>query len=290
MNNIKQSLLLLGAFFLGQTVQAQVWSPDGQSIAFFYIHAVEDIYTVAPDGTNFRVIDKHPERDFAPQWSPDGKTIIFTSVRDGHHELYCYALKKERLKKLTNSDYNSEDGYFSPDGRSIIFTSNRGGNNDIYRMNKKGKKIKQLTATEYIETTPKYAPNGQQILFRRAKEEDSPANLFVMNTDGTNVKQLTNIAEGAFHQSWSPNGQKISYVTVKDGVFEIHIMEANGENDRILVRKEGYQAFYPHWSPDSQVITFTRDVIEGTEEGLPGLFSVNMSGNEKLITDKNSFE
>ena len=280
-----------GLFFLliPLNLSAQVWSPDGSQIAFFYIHSIEDIYLVNPDGTNFKVIDKHPERDFAPQWSPNGKQLLFTSIRDSHHELYRLEVNRQKLKKMTSTNFDSEDGAYSPDGKSIIFSSNRTGNNELYIMNKKGKKVRQITQTTALESTPRWSPNGKTILFRRAENKDSQAKLYLMHTDGSNLYQLNNSTEGAFHQSWSPNGEEICFVKVVDGAFEIHLLSINGGASKILMRKKGFQAFYPAWSPDGQFITFTRDVMEGTAPGLPALFSIDRNGKERLVSDKNSF-
>ncbi len=134
--------LLIGlCFILSLDLQAQVWSPDGQSIAFFYIHKIEDIYIVNRDGSQFRILDQHPERDFAPQWSPNGKHLLFTSVRDGHHEIYRIRSDGKRLKRLTETNADSEDAHFSPDGKSFVFASNRSGNQQLYIANRKGKNI-----------------------------------------------------------------------------------------------------------------------------------------------------
>ena len=286
---LKFRLCLLFSVIL-LNLSAQVWSPNGEKIAFFYIHSIEDIYLVNPDGTNFEVMDKHPERDFAPQWSPNGKRLLFTSVRDSHHELYQLKIKNQKLKKITNTNFDSEDGDYSPDGKSIVFSSNRQGNSDLFVINKKGKKVRQLTKTNRIETTPRWSPSGQKILFRAAKNADAPTDLFLMDINGNKVQQITNTPEGEFHQSWSPDGLNVCFIKVKDGIFELHIMPATGGESKILVQKKGFQAFYPAWSPDGQYITFTRDVMEGTKSGLPALFSVDMKGNERLISDKNSFE
>ena len=284
-------LSIIGIIFFSGLVglQAQVWSPDGKKIAFFYIHNIEDIYSVNADGSDFQILDDHPERDFAPCWSPSGKHLLFTSVRDGHHEIYRINQKGKGLRKLTETEFDSEDGFYSPDGKQIVFTSNRTGNREIYIMDHKGRNIRQITDTETQETTARWSPDGQKILFRHTSALEKPADLFVMNVDGTNRRQLTDTPASEFHQSWSPDGKRICFVRAVDQAFEIHVMDSDGGDSKVLVSKKGHQAFYPNWSADGRYIAFTRDVMEGTASGLPALFVVDMDGNERLISDQNSF-
>ncbi|TAI48808.1 DPP IV N-terminal domain-containing protein [Flagellimonas allohymeniacidonis] len=268
---------------------SQVWSPDGNTIAFFYIHAVEDIYTVDSNGHNFKVLEGHPERDFAPRWSHDGKHILFTSVRDGHHEIYRFNREGAALKKLTESEFNSEDGDYSPNGKSIVFSSDRTGNQELFIMDSDGKNLKQLTHSPELESTPRWSPDGSKILFRRSPDKDAEADLFTLDIDSGELVQLTHTPEGEFHQSWSADGSQICFVKVVEGVFEIHSISAKGGESKKWVSKEGFQAFYPNWSPDGSKIAFTRDVSKGTKPGLPALFIVNREGEEKMLCNKNSF-
>lgn len=267
----------------------QVWSPDGTSIAFFYIHAVEDIYTVDANGGNFQILEGHPDRDFAPRWSPNGKNILFTSVRDGHHEIYQFNRKGKGLKKLTESTFNSEDGDYSPDGKLIVFSSDRTGNQELFIMDCEGKNLKQLTHSLELESTPRWSPDGTQILYRRSLNEDAEADLYTLEISSGILTQVTDSQEGEFHQSWSTDGNQICFVKVVNGVFEIHTISSKGGESKKLVAQPGYQAFYPNWSPDDSKIAFTKDIARGAQEGLPALFVVDMEGEEKMICNKNSF-
>ncbi len=253
----------------------QVWSPDGEKIAFFYIHAIEDIYTVSPDGSDFQVLEGHPDRDFAPMWSPDGRRIAFTSVRDGHHEVYQFDTEGHHLQKLTETEFDSQDPSFSPDGEEFVFSSNRAGNNELFISDTRGN-VRQISFTPFKEHTPRWSPDGESILFLYLNEDDE-AFLHTMKIDGTNRRKLSNTS--GFHPSFSRDGSRVCFVHVEDGAFEVHVISVEGGESTVLVSDQGYQAFYPQFSPDGTKVTFTRDIMEGTEEGLPALYSVDIGSS-----------
>ncbi|MDW3192380.1 MAG: DPP IV N-terminal domain-containing protein [Cytophagales bacterium] len=272
------------------TTYAQVWSPDGSQLAFFYIHAIEDIYLVNTDGSNFQVLDQHPERDFMPDWSPEGNSLIFTSVRDGNHQIYRMDLATRETERLIVSDDEDTDGHFSSDGKKVVFSSNRSGNSDLFIYDLEDKTISALTQTSTFEYTPRWSPDGKKILYKMASDEFGASDLYVMDIKTRQKEQVTIGQRGEFHQNWSPGGDKICYVQVTEGVFELWVLDIKTREKQVLVKKEGYQLFYPNWSPDGQFIAFTRDLSEGQQEGYPALYMVNMEGKESLVSAENSFE
>lgn len=279
------TLCLLGCVNL----QAQVWSPDGGQLAFFYIHEIEDIYLINADGTGFQILDQHPKRDFMPDWSPDGRTILFTSIRDGNHQLYQINLQSKVSKRLMESEHEDADGHYDREGNKVVFSSNREGNSDLYFYDMMSGQTTTLTKTPEFEYTPRWSPDGSRILFKRANDEFGASDLYVLDLSTLEVEQITSGNQGEFHQNWSPDGTSICYVQVVDGTFELRIMNVKTQEKRVLVRKEGFQVFYPNWSPDGKQIAFTRDVSEGTSENYPALYVVDMDGNERMVTAENSF-
>lgn len=66
--------------------------------------------------------------DSHPSWSPDGKTIAFTTNRWGDLEIALINPDGSNLRRLTQSKGLDDYPVWSPDGRYVAFTSNRDGN------------------------------------------------------------------------------------------------------------------------------------------------------------------
>ncbi|MBF0384617.1 MAG: PD40 domain-containing protein [Candidatus Omnitrophica bacterium] len=80
-----------------------------------------------------------------PNFSPDGKQLLFSSNRDGNYEIYSLVINSRREKRLTKNKSLDSNATFSPSGEMIVFVSNRSGNQQIWVMDKNGKNPKQLT-------------------------------------------------------------------------------------------------------------------------------------------------
>ncbi len=107
-----------------------------------------------------------------------------------------------------------------------------------------------------------------------------------MDADGSHRVNITRTQQGSeFHPAWSSDGTRVAFIRVIDGEFQLCVINVDGTGDRLVVHLAGHQAFYPHWSPDDEWITFTRDVSEGTAEGLPALYLIRSDGTgERKLT------
>lgn len=152
MNLIK--LILAGVFallFSGLVAQENpLWlrypsiSPDGQTIAFCY---KGDIFLVSSKGGKATQLTTHPGYDSRPVWSPDGKTIAFTSQRNNAMDLFTIPVGGGTPRQLTTFSGSATPECFTPDGKSILFRSslmpdqNYGqypSNSQIYKISTEG--------------------------------------------------------------------------------------------------------------------------------------------------------
>jgi len=141
--------------------------------------------------------------DDDPDWSPDGRTIIFTShaTTDNHTNAVSaeiYALSADgagKPRRLTSNKDEERAPSWSPDGKRIVFCCRRGSKPDfdICVMNADGTGEVRLTDNPIGDLTPSWSPDGSKIVFHRNAGEPRTGSfeLWVINADGTGEVQLT---------------------------------------------------------------------------------------------------
>ncbi|MDE0022072.1 MAG: hypothetical protein OXT69_11935 [Candidatus Poribacteria bacterium] len=108
------------------------WSPDGQKIAFDALeepmlandaNVKYDIYVMNSDGSNIVNITDDPRTDVYPSWSPDGRKIMFGSLRDDPLNLALYMMNSDGSgveRFMEDGSYISQAAW-SPDSKWIVY-------------------------------------------------------------------------------------------------------------------------------------------------------------------------
>src|SRR5690606_6847843 len=82
-----------------------------------------------------------------PDWSPDGKKIVFGSNLAGNGDIYIANTDGSNMTQLTTDTNIDYDPAWSADGKKIVFTSFRNeGIREIYSMNADGSNQTRLTS------------------------------------------------------------------------------------------------------------------------------------------------
>lgn len=136
-----------------------------------------------------------PAWDGYPHYSPDGKTIIFSSDRSGYSKLYTMDIEGNNIIQLTNSgEWQDWDGSFSADGKKIFFVSDRSGNLDIWVMSVDNPyEAINLTNNPADDWDPDCSPNGDKVVFASNRDETDKdmSDIFVMDANGENQTNIT---------------------------------------------------------------------------------------------------
>ena len=120
--------------------------------------------------------------------SPDGRSLAFTSRRDGRTEIYVIDANGGALRRLTHGGASIEPAW-SPDGRTVAFTSSRAGSEDIYLVSSaRGPRSRRLTRTSTRTSRRRGRPWAPNRLDERSQRRCF--RIEVMKADGTNRRAL----------------------------------------------------------------------------------------------------
>jgi len=198
-----------------------------------------DIYTAAADGSGKRLLFRSPRYDAEATVSPDGKRIVFTSVRDGDLDIYTMNVDGTDVRRLTNTLGYDGGAFFSPDGKSIVFRSYhpdtaedsatyrrllaqnlvRPSRMEIWVMNADGTERRQVTRLGGANFAPYFHPDGRRIIFSSNHSNPRSRNfdLFLVNLDGTGLEQVTNSPEFDGFPMFSPDGRQLVFASNRLG-------------------------------------------------------------------------
>ncbi|RMF68700.1 MAG: S9 family peptidase [Calditrichaeota bacterium] len=104
-------------------------SPEGKAIVFVRRttdldanRGRTDLWLVRVDGSGLRQLTTHPESDFNPRWTPDGRSILFISTRSGSAQVWRLPLEGGEAQQVTEQPLDVGNLIVAPDGRHFAFT------------------------------------------------------------------------------------------------------------------------------------------------------------------------
>ena len=158
-------------------------------------------------------------------WSPDGKSLVYTALRNGDYDIYRIPVDGGPETRLTDAIGLDDGPEYAPDGRHIYFNSVRTGSMQIWRMKPDGSGQEQLTDDACNNWFPHLSPDGKRIVFvsylpgETAPGDHPPARrvyLRMMSVDGGAPRVLVYLygGQGTMNvPSWSPDGGRLAFVS-----------------------------------------------------------------------------
>jgi Tol biopolymer transport system component len=243
--------------------------------------AVPEIYSVLPNGNDFRQLTDSSGQNICPAYSADGKEIAFCSDRSGAVEIWKMKHNGTKEVQVTHLGARALFPDFSPDGGTIVFSSPVPGAPalappEVWTIDSDGVGPPiRLTNSPGMDGLPVYSPDSTKIAFISART--GVPQVWVMNADGGNPVQLTfDPAPKGQLPDWSPDGTKISYQSAATGNGDIYVMNADGSNP-VQLTATPQTEFGTAWSPDGDEIAFVR--VLGPTAADRAIYVINADGS-----------
>ncbi|MEK6301365.1 MAG: hypothetical protein AABO41_11630 [Acidobacteriota bacterium] len=217
--------------------------PDFSKGYVWAIYPGFDIFSAAPNGSDLKQITKTSGYDAEATIAPNGKRVVFTSMRDGDLDIYTMDLDGRNVKRLTNEIGYDGGPFWSYDNQWIVFRANHP---------KTEKEIKDY-----------------QALLKENLIRPTALEIWVMKADGTGKRQITSNGKANFAPYFFPDGKRIIFASnmndPKGRDFDLYAVNVDGSGLERITFNQTFDGF-PMFSPDGKKLVFAsnrNDKVQG---------------------------
>jgi TolB protein len=272
------------------------WSPDSTEVAY---SMAGSLWRQKIDSQQAQQITDGAGYDYQPDWSPDGKSVVYVSYQRDAMELWLLDLASGKTQQLTSGGAVNVEPRWSPDGKRIAFVSTtynkrfhifradvgRGKLENVVRLT--GETKSELPRYYYspfdTEISPVWTRDGREILFVSNRghihgsggfwrmQAEPGAEAMEIHYEETNWKA---------RPDFSPDGSRIVYSSYLGRQWhQLWLMPANG-GDAFPVSYGDWDDTNVRWSPDGRWIAYISNAHGNTQLWLQNA----VTGGERSVT------
>ncbi|MDR4471162.1 MAG: hypothetical protein MRJ92_00460 [Nitrospira sp.] len=213
-----------------------------------------DLFSVRIDGQDPQRLTNTPGYDAEATVSPNGKTIVWTSMRDGDLDIYAMDLDGTHPRRLTHEVGYDGGAFFSPDSKRIVYRAQHPSNQEeldqykallaqhlvepgrleIFIMNADGSGKQQVTTNGASNFSPYFHPDGHRVIFSSNVETRNEGgrpefHLYLVNEDGTGMERVSFGGKFNSFPMFSPDGKRLVWVSDRNakepGEFNVFLAD-----------------------------------------------------------------
>lgn len=199
---------------------------NGKEVVF--VHRGEVFVSSIAEGTTRRITNT-PEQERNASFSPDGRTILYASERNGSWDLYTTSLARKEESHFFNATVLKEE---------------------------------PLLATPAEEFQPAYSPDGKEVAYLEERTILKVLNLATRQTRTVlPAERNYSYADGDQWYEWGPDSKwfVVSFLHERQWIGQVGIVKATGAEPVIDLTRSGYGGYTPRWAMDGSAILYLSD-------------------------------
>jgi TolB protein len=248
------------------------WSPDSKEVVY---SMAGSLWRQKIDSQTTQQLTDGPGYDYQPDWSPDGKSVVYVSYQKDAMELWLLDLDSGQSQQLTKGGAVNVEPRWSQDGKQIAFVSTSYNKRfHIFRADVKAGKLENIvrltgeTKSDLpryyysafdTEISPVWTRNGKEILFisNRGHIHGSGGFWRMRSEPGAEAGEIHyEETNWKARPDFSPDGSRIVYSSYLGGQWHnLWLMPANG-GDTFPLTYNGWDCTNVRWSPDGKQLAF----------------------------------
>ncbi len=226
-------------------------SPDGRTILF---DLLGDIYRIGIAGGRAERITSGPAFDYAPRYSPDGRTIVFCSDRGGNMNLWLMNADGSQARALTEEkDAVLSSPSWTPDGLYVLARKEETVKAgippvEIFMYHRDGGSGIKIIPKDKIDTSagPIASPDGRYVYLTGRKADFSYTpnmtnglwHVYRFDRKTGEMVQLTTAPDGGLRPTLSPDGGRMVYARRSDARTWLYLRDLSTGAERVLSRDQ----------------------------------------------------
>jgi TolB protein len=248
------------------------WSPDSHEVVY---SMAGSLWRQQIDSNVAQQLTAGPGYDYQPDWSPDGRSVVYCSYQKDAVELWQLDLPTGKTQQLTSGGAVNVEPRWSPDGKRIAYVSTSynkrfhifaaslqdGALASVTRLTGETKStVPRYYYSAYdMEISPVWTRDGQDILFISNKGHiHGTGGFWRMKAEpGAEAREIHyEETNWKARPDFSPDGSRMVYSSYLGRQWhQLWVMPSNG-GDAFPISYGDWDETNVRWSPDGKQLAF----------------------------------
>jgi hypothetical protein len=218
------------------------WSPVGDRLAYFVRHAKSKTL-ILQNVLNGKIAQRFDmtmvDEPQSPNISPDGRTVVFSALRNAIGDIYSLDLNSGQVTNLTNDEFGDLAPIHSPDGKYLVYLARISGSQKLFKLELASGKKTQLTFGTQDEASAKFLDQDTLIFSSTATDPATPLtpevarngnifNLWSLSLKTGELRQYTDALGGILSPvvlTKDAGHAKLAFVDYYKGNYSLHTFD-----------------------------------------------------------------